>query len=1018
MDHRPNPERRRQQRNPPREHRGDGGSGGRRLRADGRTGGDGGDAGPIFVGDAHRSIDLGEDRDAVALLVDGTGGNGGRGTRYAFVSNTSLPGIGGHGGRGSDIEIMGSWDVSASGENSTGLLVRSTGGDSGANGQANRRTRDAVDGGDAGDIFVTTSAASSFDLTGGAIALISQGGTGGNPLGAHDTSAPPPSPSVGGTGGAGGSITFDSSASGLESEGAWMVITLEDNAAGILLESSGGTGGARRDQDFSNGHEIAGDGGIGGDVTIAKGERIIRTNGADSPAVQAISRGGNGGASSPEGGGRGAGGDGGRVVIGGDFLIETAGDNSHGLYAGSIGGDTGAERRNAGPRAPGAGGDVVVEFDGERILTSGVRADGIRAVSHAGSGQLAASSGTVRIQVRGDVSTTGDRSSGVFAQSTPFTDDGTAGNIVISVLEGHTVSGSPGEHRAGGGITVQDGASNFLTNFGTITSKTNASGTGRTAITQITDVGSGRLTIFNHGVIDGAVRARGSGTIQVTNEAGGILIAGDRIDGDVVMNGGSLLASRDAAIGTTVIAGDLIERDGAVTVFDVDPTPVRPADAGDRLVVAGDATIAGTIVMNQVSLDGPTTGRQTVTLVRSGDDLTVDPDLAVQPSAVAQYRIIERGEALLLSYENDFANATVRAALADNPASVAGYLQSLYEAGMLSDEVARALLAVEDAVTYAGLINTLTAEVALDNQIATLDTALRFGERLMSCASTAGAGATRFYDDGQCLYAAVEGRAFNRDRSGDNLGYDGSAFSVIAGGQLTLGTDWNVGGALAYESLNVDPTGASSHGDAVFAGLSAKRRIAGFEFGASAALGYASFDTTRDPFLGGTVRGTQDNWTLSGQLRAAYLFEYGGFFAKPRVDLNVDHMFGDRYSERGGTLALAVSTDDETHVSIQPALEVGAEFALADGTRVRPHAMIGLTQFVTDPDVSLSARFANRPAGGVFTQTSDIDATRLDLAAGVDLFTPFGATIRTQGFTTLAENSQAYGGNLKLEIPF
>jgi hypothetical protein len=77
---------------------------------------------------------------------------------------------------------------------------------------------------------------------------------------------------------------------------------------------------------------------------------------------------------------------------------------------------------------------------------------------------------------------------------------------------------------------------------------------------------------------------------------------------------------------------------------------------------------------------------------------------------------------------------------------------------------------------------------------------------------------------------------------------------------------------------------------------------------------------------------------------------------------------------------------------------------------------VGVTQYLGDPTTSAQASFLS--GGPAFSNATEIDRTRYDIAAGLDVFTGSGATLRLEGAARLSQNSQDYSGGLSVEIPF
>ncbi len=383
------------------------------LNAAARTGasggnvvGDGGDGRDGYFADSVTiNFDGGNYIDAFGapgihgISRGGNGGNGGDGTFKVLV----LPTYGGDGGnarRGSNVTILvfpsgtgtGQPDIFTEGANGHGILAESLGGN----------------GGSGGDGLGTV-------------------GTGGN----------------GGSAAGGGVVYVDNRLN---------ILTNGTNSHGIYALSAGGRGGAGGD-----GTGFVGDGGLGG--RTAPGGRAIVINGGDirvrwaeSNGVRVQSIGGFGGAGGSGGGAVGYGssgasaGDGARAELVNFGNVFTESRDSHGLVAQSIGGGGGVGGGGAGIVGLGAdgtpggsGGDVLLRnvlnlaTSGGSIQTFGVRSDGIFAQSIGGGGgdgggaigigslggkgSSASNAGYVRVENRQAITTAGDKSRAIFAQS-------------------------------------------------------------------------------------------------------------------------------------------------------------------------------------------------------------------------------------------------------------------------------------------------------------------------------------------------------------------------------------------------------------------------------------------------------------------------------------------------------------------------------------------------------------------------------------------------------------------------
>lgn len=334
-----------------------------------------------------------------AVFARSYGGAGGEGGKANSAVGSGSGGAGAGSGPGGDVALTFNGSILTSGEESNGLLVQSVGGFSG-------------DGGDASG-FVAYGAGSQSAGDGGTVSVTLESGTTitTNDKASYGVQAQ----SVGGGGGRGGS--------------------------GDGIVALGGSGSA------------AGD---GKDVTVLLNRGVtITASGKYSRAVEATSIGGGGGSGGGSlgvvsiGGQGGNGGSGGQVQMTNDSMISTSGSEaSGGIFAQSVGGGGGSAHSVRGIASiggtggnGGAGGAITINNSGA-ITTAGSDSDAVFAQSVGGGGgngstAIAVSSG-FSLSVGGaggdaqdannviykdtgvakrTISTTGDRSRGVFLQS-------------------------------------------------------------------------------------------------------------------------------------------------------------------------------------------------------------------------------------------------------------------------------------------------------------------------------------------------------------------------------------------------------------------------------------------------------------------------------------------------------------------------------------------------------------------------------------------------------------------------
>jgi hypothetical protein len=1068
------------------------------IGAQGGAGGAGGtvyvvNSGAITTGTAKSSADP-NFRQAHGIEAQSVGGGGGIGrfsagvvfgdtqnTGYERGVHANLGAVAGS-GNGADVRVDNVMDSAGTGSITTydmhsyGILAQSVGGgggsgaDAGGIGTQDPSARWALDlnlgagasagmaGGNGGTVTVNN-AGSVSTYGDGAVGIFAQsvgggGGVAGDGAGARTavsdsvatTLNAVVSLNVGATNGSngnGGTVSVANTGS---------ITTRGTDAVGIIAQSVGG-GGGRGGSAIAGRSGIVTMGGTGnafgnaGAVSVTGSGAIVTGKTLGGPANQATSVSQAHGilAQSIGGGGGHAAttslsdssrfgselnmstthnnsGNGGAVSVTYQGPITTAGDSSVGILAQSVGGGggiagevtqtvTGALVGSLG--GDGTAGPITIALDqgggpSSGIKTTGNSAHGIFAQAAGGGGTTTSTGTIVAVNVGANVMVSGGGAHGIYAQSVG---DG-MGAIDVSVAPGVIVQGGgaapEGGADDGAGIFIQDGTQATIVNAGTIQS---VLGTQGVAIRVVDTVAS----IANTGTITGQI-LKASG-IELRNLGGGLLNTGPMVDVDTLGNDGTLAVAGRGALGNSFVSGNLRQGTGGAFAVDIE---IGGGNRADHLEVGGSASLAGRIDVNVTGVQAPVIGTQTQTLLRADAGLQLD-GVQVTPSVAGQYQLLQpTPDTVALGYDIDFDNAGILAATNRNQDAIAGYIDSLYKAGALDGETAAQLINIDDRARYAQVMNDLSAEIAVDNQIASLYASVGFGELLLSCAERN--GAYRFLDQGQCAWARASAQRFNQQQSGDNLGFDDRGWQLAGGVQTGVGQGWFVGGAFAYEHGSLDSDGghAGSDADRYLIGVSAKRRIEATELAGSLAVGYGRYAVQRTPWSGVATSGTQKIWSYALQLRAAQLITHGRWAFKPRIDLGVDYLSSEAFDETGAsTFRIDHASASETYVSLQPALDVVTEFDAGYGILVRPRLTLGVTQFLGSANPSVTGRFAGAPTTIVpFTASTEIDRTRLDLAVGVDLFAQDSLAVRAEIFGSAAQHSGSFGGSLKVMIPF
>jgi len=296
---------------------------------------------------------------AQAIYAQSVGGGGGDGGSSSGLA--SIGGDGGGGGNADHVVVVNNGDLSTEGLDATALFAQSIGGGGGNGGSAGGQIAIGGDGGDGGDAQTVTVVNNGEIYTQGdrsnGIFAQSIGGGGGNGGGAASVGAFI-NVSVGGSGGLGGDGRAVNVSTDLNSD----IRTEGEQSAAIYAQSVGGGGGT---------------GGYGAGTAIG--------------AFGAVSVG--------VGGSGGDGGDGSTVDVTTGGYLETLGADSQGIFAQSIGGGGGN-----------GGFAVAAAFSAGKAAVSGAVAVG----GTAGGGGDGA---TVTVDSSADISTSGDRSTALFAQS-------------------------------------------------------------------------------------------------------------------------------------------------------------------------------------------------------------------------------------------------------------------------------------------------------------------------------------------------------------------------------------------------------------------------------------------------------------------------------------------------------------------------------------------------------------------------------------------------------------------------
>jgi uncharacterized protein YhjY with autotransporter beta-barrel domain len=833
------------------------------------------------------------------------------------------------------------------------------------------------------------------------------------------------------------------------------IITTGDGSFGILAQSVGGGGGVGGvgSIGFTGTIGIGGKGGSagdGGDITVTQ-NGDIDTSGVSAYGIFAQSVGGGGGiAGNVDRGlpsvmnvgigigvtlGAGNGGNGGAVTVSGSGNIHTRGDGSSGIFAQSVGGGGGlAGSFGIGPGyagssgGNGAGRAIAVNWTGT-IQTDGANSHGIFGQSGGGSAtdvQILDADGNVKgvltnrqniasnvdVTVNGGVLANGVDSNGIFLQSKGADANG---NLTVHIIGG-TVQGGSG---TSAGVFFADGNDNQITNGGTITTVSGIAGNAIVA-------GIGSDAVDNSGIITGSVDL-GAGVNAFRNHAGGMFNMGQNVAlgaGNTLTNDGTLSPGGGGVAATTNVTGNLAQTASGTLVIDVD----RAVSLADRVNVTGTAGMNGRVSLSQVNPTAVVPGTYRYTLVQAAGGMpSPHLDLVFAPSAVNSYALeTPTANDLVLRVTTDFSPDTGGGPpLNGNQNAMGDYVNSVQSAGGSSAfaPITAQLMNAPDSKSLKSLYDHLSPAPFTNGPVAAITSNQRFSNAMLSCRVRE--GEHRFVQEGECSWGRVLARVTKRDETVNAASADEGATEISGGVQKAVNENWYAGFGISYEDSKLTTADlATSEGNRYQFGGILKAVYGAATFSVSLSAGEGHYDTQRFvniPVPGTVATAKQKIDFLSSHLRVAYAFEHGSWYLRPVADLGVSHTRLGAFSESGaGGANLNVQKQNETYVSVQPALEIGTEWDQAyNGTLIRPYAVIGATHYLTGSNPEITATLQGAPVGvAPFTVKGEMDKTFGNLTLGLDFLARDGKNVRVTYDGQFSEHTASHSFGLKLSVPF
>lgn len=805
--------------------------------------------------------------------------------------------------------------------------------------------------------------------------------------------------------GSGGAVTMSSSGS---------IVTASDLAFGMFAQSVGGGGGYLAADSGSAATSApmkltfganGGNGGAGGAVnaTLEAGGTIV-TQGTNAYAILAQSIGGGGGVAglttrpglvtpqgvSSPGAFVGTGNDGGavNVTIAGDARTMMPG--AIGVMAQSIGGgggitgDSSAARYGAGmignaglTGSTGNGGAVTVNVNsGGSVQTFGNNTPAIYAMSVGGGGILKDGQfyqyntpnnfltygGPVTVNVRGNstVAAHGANSPAIVAFSNGAY--GGSGGIWVNIDKTASV------------LANMDSGTGILAPMG-VTVNNNGLIQAKTAISAAQDV-----VVNNNGTIQGDVVLTGTGTFN--NNTSGNLATGALFQG-TLNNQGALSPGGAGAFQTTRIQGTFNQTASGVYTPDLD----FAAGRSDFISVSGAATFGGRI---EPFLHNPVKNVwMGIAHFNQAPEAGVAPTLVSGPLFSFTMRDHYGGsQDPLVSV--DFKSSAF--AMSQDRSNVATHLQALWDiADSRSASLFDRFVGVQSAQQYQQALDAIAHDGKFARSANQVHESYAAMNRMMSCPAFVGGGTLLRESD--CTWGRINTKWVDRGGTNNDSGYRIRQTTLQFGAQKEFVTDWFAAASFSYGFGNVSSPGVSGTNDTFAGGTAVKYNHGPWQLAAAIHGGFDTTDMRRQTF-GATATSRPESAFVAGRLRAAYEFNKNTWYARPYVDLDVNHvrMFG--YRENGANVFdLQVLGNSTTSFMISPMIEIGGRTTLADGT-LRSYMALGAS-FLTGGDVTTSMRLSEFNLAP-FSVMTGMPTVYGNLSTGLELVTLRGIEIKAE----------------------
>ena len=736
----------------------------------------------------------------------------------------------------------------------------------------------------------------------------------------------------------------------------------------------------------------------------------------------------------------GGSGDGGTVAVNTTGKITTQGSGASGIFAQSIGGGGGVAGDQGSGGDPGnlgfgvgfagsvggagSGGAVQIDHAGD-ITTTGERSHGVFAQSAGGD-----DGGKVEVRVAGDVTVGGQDADGIFAQS--IGKSGKDGAVLVDV-QGGTVQGGSG---GGAAVRFREGSTNTLTSSGTVFALSGLAVAGTT----------GDDSVSNTGTLIGNL-ALGSGTNAVNNLAGGDFQMGPSVDlggsGNGTLTNQGELRFVPGAIGqATALSGDLLLQDPGTYHTRIDDT-----GASDVLAVSGMTRLGGTVALRNAPglyFDGNTWDLLTAgggidsTTGFSGQDLPA-------PLPLRSFSIFQGPSAV-----QAVAHVRPFSSLADNEVerAVAGYfddiarqstggvhkllgeIQGLPTGSAIDVAYTGVSPASYDDLTQMSIAGTTRQSRAAEERMRSIrqeaerlreDRVARqqAGEKLPPVAA-----GPEDWRHGLGIWMRAMGFGGDERQHNGYTGLDYQGGGVAFGIDHTLGSNVILGAAGGYSDSVMNLEHDFGHGEA--------RTWFGSAYGTWSrkclhldgvlSMGSSSYTNERRVQVGASVLKAQsayDGTTFGARFTTGCELALSGYRVEPYTSLQYAYIDEDGFQETGaGAANLAVNPRYTNSLVADSGLRFGKRFLVGEKTRVFPELVVGWVHDFQPDNRSLHAGFAQAPSTSFVLDGRDTDRNSLRAGASLRIMGEGPVEARFSFDSVVRGRSTNIGGFFKLGVRF